>query len=102
MAMEVTPEKQLAKHAIPVIMVVVALTATAMVTVASRTATRQTEDLALRDLTARVLHIHPDTNGLAKVTLNSDQTPEPAAGASLSDITQTGSSAQLSLKLDSR
>lgn len=104
--MEVTPTakpvKQLHKHAAPVVMIIAALTVlSTMTAIGSGGLSRQTETLALRGLTTRVIHVRPDPNGLAEITLGNSDTvpPNRAAGIELGGTSQAGQAAQLSLKL---
>lgn len=106
MAVEVTPRaKQLSKHAIPVVMIMAALMALSFISVSRGGLDRQTQTLALKKLVARIVRVQPGTNGLAKISLNGSDaaSTNPPAGTLLNNgLAQTGNTAQLSIKLDSR
>lgn len=103
--MEVTgqPAKRLVKHAAPIVMIAGAVVAMSVFTGLKQDGSVQS--VSLKGLTARVVRIRPNTQGLTSITLDNtaQAAAKPAAGAPLSDhLIRTGSTAQLSLKLGAR
>lgn len=102
--MEITPPKRLHRHAVPVAMFMIVLTIMAVAAAVNYgRPSRSAISLALDNLTTRVVNIRPNADGLAKVTLNNPEPASPAAaGGALSDLSQPGHDAQLSLELKNR
>ncbi len=99
MAVEVSrpPQaKRLHRHAAPVAMVAVALLALSAVILGGYNGNGvSSESLISRGLVTQVLHIRPEPDGLARVTLGS-----PAPGSNLqTGLAEAGDTARLSLNL---
>jgi hypothetical protein len=98
-----TPPKQLLKHTLPVLMIIIMLFAVSTVMLGGQGALdlNQAQNSALaRGLVTRVFRVRPTANGLAKITLNNSAAPDPVAGSGLTDgLSQTGRVARLSFEV---
>jgi hypothetical protein len=96
-----SPPKQLHTHAVPIVVIAVALLALPVIAFGRYNTTSQRTELALaRGLVARILHVKPTPNGLARITLNNPATSATSsnAGSKLSGgLAQAGRTAQLSI-----
>gem|GEM_PF-2509523 len=93
--------KRLHRHAAPVAMVAVVLLAlSAIILSGYNGAGQNSESVLSRGLVTRVLHIRPETDGLARVTLGNASPPAANADSSLqTGLAQAGGTIQLSLNL---
>jgi len=80
-----TPPKQLHKHALPIIMMSLAVIVLSAAAMLNGYTTGQPNAVA-RGLVTQVVHIKPAHNGLVKFTLSTAPSPAPA-GASLQSFT---------------
>lgn len=97
--------KRLHKHAIMVAMVIVGLTILSIIGAVNLSSQNQkAKNLALHNLTVRIVRIQPNTNGLAGINLNypGSTAPNPTAGAELDNLTGVGRASWLSIKLEAR
>jgi hypothetical protein len=98
--MEVTPPKQLHRHAIPIVMITTALLALSALAFSSYNAdSLNTETALARGLVTRVLHVTPAPNGLAKFTLDPSPTTSNVGSSLPASPADSGRTAQLSLTL---
>ena len=103
MGMEVNaPSKRLHVHALPLAMLVLALTITLSAGVNySRQAGLNSELGLTRDLVEQLLHVKPGANGLASIGLDSAQN-ESAVGATLGSTGTAGQAAEFSFSLQNK
>jgi hypothetical protein len=95
--------KQLRKHAVPVLMVILALLMLPAAQLISNNSNIHSGTVMARDLIARTVHIRPTSNGLAKITLNdpTSVTSGQSAGSNFqTGLGQVGRTAQLTLELE--
>jgi hypothetical protein len=103
--MEVNPaSKGLHKHALPVVMVMLALLSVPVIEFSHAAANDPSPSVGsslARGLLTPVIRVQPTNDGLAKVTLAQPLAADqnPTAGASLAGPAQAGRAAQLSLSL---
>jgi hypothetical protein len=93
--------KQLHKHSLPIVVIVLALLVlSAAVFSRFRTGNLTAADAVAAGLVTHVVHVQPTTDGLAQVTLGDPANNSQPAGASLAgSLTRAGRTAQLSLTL---
>jgi len=93
--MEVSP-KQLHKHAIPVVMVMMIL----LILPAAALTNNPAENSLAKGLVTRVINVRLTNNGLVDVSLNDPATDNPPVGSYVNNgLDQTGRDARLWLKL---